>query len=152
MARSAGLTFDVADLERIEVLRGPQGTLYGRNTTGGAIKLITKKPDLDALSAAQTLSAGEQQPVQQQDVDQRAVRGQVCRQGGGFYEDVDGFTNNNGPGGGFGDRESKGFRLDLRADLTDALTLDYGYDNSSIRSYNYTAQAVIPRSRVPPTC
>lgn len=38
----------IYDLDRIEVLRGPQGTLYGKNTTGGAVNLYSRKPDLDA--------------------------------------------------------------------------------------------------------
>jgi len=40
----AGLTFQLFDLERVEVLRGPQGTLYGRNATGGLVHFVTKKP------------------------------------------------------------------------------------------------------------
>lgn len=58
IGRATGAMFDLVDLERIEILRGPQGTLYGRNTTGGAINLITARP-ADEASLEQTFGYGD---------------------------------------------------------------------------------------------
>jgi iron complex outermembrane receptor protein len=57
LPRSLGAALDLIDIERIEVLRGPQGTLFGRNTTAGAIQIISAPPE-DAFLAKAELTTG----------------------------------------------------------------------------------------------
>jgi iron complex outermembrane receptor protein len=59
--RPQGSVLDIYDVERIEILRGPQGTLYGRNTIGGAIKYVTKRlPDVPRVNLRLTVGTYNQ--------------------------------------------------------------------------------------------
>jgi len=70
----AQLDLQLVDLERIEVLRGPQGTLYGQGSTGGTVRMITGRPNLSAVSGEASLSLYD-------------------TKGGGFSERLNGFVN-----------------------------------------------------------
>ena len=141
IARSVGLALDIADLERIEVLRGPQGTLYGRNTTGGAINLITRRPDPGVFWTSHKLQGATRHgwvgkssinvPMGNELAVKFALLGSVN----------DGFVENTGDGGDFGDRQQKALRVDLRWTGLDWLTADYAYDYSNMKYYNYMFQA-----------
>ena len=62
-SRSASALSDLPNLERIEVLRGPQSTLFGKNASAGVISIITAKPDLDAYSGSASLTVGDYSEV-----------------------------------------------------------------------------------------
>ncbi|MES2054595.1 MAG: TonB-dependent receptor [Pseudomonadota bacterium] len=58
ISRIQGALFNLFDVERIEVLRGPQGTLYGKNTIGGAVNVVSRKPSLSDVKAAGSVTYG----------------------------------------------------------------------------------------------
>lgn len=59
LGRTVGVDDTFFDVERVEVLRGPQGTLYGRNSTGGAINVITRKPEFGSQNSAVDVTFGD---------------------------------------------------------------------------------------------
>ena len=117
------------DLDRVEVLRGPQSILFGKNTIGGAIHLITAKPTDEVEGSISALygSYGEQElsavlsgPITDTLSGRIAVRGY---QMDGYLDNI--LTNEDGP-----ERDDKTVRVQLAWDATENLTINGKWENS----------------------
>ncbi|WP_262695666.1 TonB-dependent receptor [Kordiimonas aquimaris] len=98
IGRPSGTLFTAFDSERVEVLRGPQGTLYGRNATGGSINYITKKPTQETTFEGD-LTYGDYDRKRVRLAANLPVNDVVSTRVVGFWEDRDGFTENTFAGG-----------------------------------------------------
>lgn len=144
IARGSGLALDVADIERIEVLRGPQGTLYGRNTIGGAVKVQSKMPDLDTVYFRQKVSAGNLDLLGSETIVNVPLTEKVGVKAVLKYRDREGFIENLGPGNDPYDVDSLSGRIDLRFEASEALRIDYSYDHSVMDNVNPVPTPVGP--------
>lgn len=129
MARSVGLVADTADIERVEVLRGPQGTPLGRNTTGGAVSIVTRRPSED-LEFSQLLSGGEYNLFKSRASVNLPLVGTAAARFTCQKPKRGGWIENDGKGDAFHAYDRDAFRADFRWRPTEDLTIDYGFDNS----------------------
>lgn len=153
LGRVSGLGLELADVERIEVLRGPQGTLFGRNAVGGAISVVSKRPtgelgfdmragigNFASRSAAAHLNLPE-------------VAG-VSIKIDGLFEERDGFVRNPlRTSNDYGEIDKLGFRVAALWEPTDNLSILYAYDYSKERPTNlyYHLDATAQSAAVRPT-
>lgn len=126
MARPQSSTMDLADIERIEVLRGPQGTLYGRNTTGGAINIHTRKPSGE-FGFKQQLTVGNQGRLRSLTMVDLPAVGDVSAKLSYVKSSKDGYVRNRG-GNDYGEQDQQGTRLALRWDISEVLSADYAFE------------------------
>jgi iron complex outermembrane receptor protein len=150
IARPQGGLLDVFDVERVEVLRGPQGTLYGKNTIGGAIKYISRPlaPEFDGWAAVTLGNYG-----------QRDVKAAV---GGGLggndalrarisVADMhrDGFGENLVTGADVSDKDITAFRINVGAFVTDDFNVQFAVDHIDDTSGVRAAQMLAPNPFAP---
>lgn len=117
LSRQNANNINLFDVERVEVLRGPQGTLFGRNTTGGAVNVILREPG-DELGGYMEVGYGR--------FDKKVVRGSIdvpivdtlAVKVSGYWQDDDGYAKNITTGDRLNDNDGWGLRLGIKGELS----------------------------------
>jgi len=122
VARAEAQLTSLFDLERVEVLRGPQGTLYGRNATGGSINLISAKPTRD-FSGYARMSYGNYSALTTEAAISGPITDNILFRIATKTEDRDGFGENPVNGKDVDDLNRRMARAHLQFDFSDAVNL-----------------------------
>ena len=112
------------DLERVEVLRGPQGTLFGRNATSGVVNFITAKPKLDGIHASAEGDYGNFNSIKAKGMLNLPIGDTLGVRVAGFYLKRDGYTTNTYNGSKIDGRDMYAVRGSLRWEPTSNTTID----------------------------
>ena len=129
--------FELTDIQRIEVLRGPQGTLYGRNAMGGIINIYTLSP-FDYQGTKLSVSAGNYGQFKAKASHYNKLSERVALSIGGYYDRNDGFFTNSFNGKKADKEESVGARLGLEWMISPRFKATYNF------SFDYSEQGAFP--------
>ncbi|MXO74329.1 TonB-dependent receptor [Altererythrobacter aerius] len=143
---TVGGGFETEDLERIEVLRGPQGTLYGRNATGGAVNIISNKPQLGQFQAKGSIGYGNYD-ARRAVLTLNAPIGDIAAvRVSGLRSKRDGLYENTGLGADFARQNRTALRGAVRVQPSERFTFDYAFDYSRNRD---TGTLTVPTEGAP---
>ncbi|MEO1657758.1 MAG: TonB-dependent receptor [Pseudomonadota bacterium] len=136
-------TFDqnLFDLERLEVLRGPQGTYFGRNVIGGAINVTTQKPDDELAFTAEAEYGRFDSYLLRAIANTPIVEGKAAARFSAVYRESDGFIEDLGPANNSDAYEQAGVRGAFRFTPTEQLTVDASVSYSD---YQQGIEAGVP--------
>ena len=123
IASKFALRTDFIDLERIEILRGPQGTLFGQNSTGGTINVISQKPSFDAKKGKFDLSTGNYGLVKMRGAINIPLSEKVATRMSLVSTQRDGFSKNIINGQDLDDADHISFRSDWFFDISNTASL-----------------------------
>ena len=119
VGRPSSTTGFFYDLDRVEVVKGPQGTLYGRNATGGAINVIARKPELDKIGAEATAEYGNYNALRLDGAINLPLGDIAAIRAAGIYVKHDGYMKD-----GTDRQDDLGGRLSLRVEPSTNLSIN----------------------------
>lgn len=142
LPRVVGSIMDLMDIERVEILRGPQGTLYGKNTIGGALSITSQRP-ADKFGAVASLTTGSRDRIDGKvSVDVPLIENELSGRLTFSSRNQDGYVKRTNGGEAAGDTNSDGFRGMLHWTPGD------GWDVLAIGDYNRRREEAIANELV----
>ncbi|PAX06765.1 TonB-dependent receptor [Sphingomonas lenta] len=134
LGRTVGALIDASNVERVEVLRGPQGTLFGRNTLGGAVSVTSRAPALGELQSFVRGTYGSRERFEVDGSVNLPLGEQAALRVSGFAREQDGWARRAFDGARFGRVERYGGQAALFLQATPELSFDIKADYSNDRS------------------
>ncbi|OCC23415.1 hypothetical protein MB02_12430 [Croceicoccus estronivorus] len=133
LGRTNGADVATLDLQRVEVLRGPQGTLFGKNTIGGAISIYTNQPDNELAGAVKLIGGSREHFEGRGWLNIPIVEDKLAARIAASYRTQHGYGYRYGDGHRFGDERTGSIRAQLQWHVTDTLTFNLAGDYTRTR-------------------